>query len=1048
MGDQFLIDNSPGRGSVREVLSSWLPEAASLDVATGYFEIGALVELEEHLQSIGSIRILIGGETSRQTSIAIREASEVMDVSIGSERQRDPFLTGLPTIVDAMRSGRIEVRVYAKKKFHAKAYLAGDSEGGGRSLVGSSNLTRPGLSRNIELNVSLEPDRFLELKAWYEGHWAEAIPATEELLTVIEHHLREYTPFEVYAKALQTLTADVDPTELEWERNDSKIYPLLAPYQQEGYRGIRQRAEKHGGAFLTDGVGLGKTFVGMMLAEYYAERRKLNVLIMATKTGEDAVWKPAIARYMPELIGEFTRIKIMAHTDLSKQDAMQTVRRLRDRVDVVIIDEGHNFRNRGSVGEDPDNPRSRWRRMQMLCEGKTVIHLTATPINNRLFDLVHEFELFTGLTGGGERGDRHFEQTLGIASVHGYVRNIERTFLDELAAQEKSGESIENMTMADFEKLLQQDRLLGDLIVQHSRQYAKRSAEASGLDNVLFPEPSLPRAVPYDYDAASRRLLEDLESAFEKANPLFTLPMYYPLAFSKREGVDVFLENRQKQVVGLIRTVFLKRFESSIASFTGSCIDLSTKIQDWIHANSGDMPEIRQRLESWKSVHERAYTAALAAYRPEKAAEADALTDSEDDDNDAELLSEIALDVVADEFDLDRMFDAAFEDLHQLGLFVERAVTVSQTADVKFDRLAVLLGVKKDKTADPLIFDPAFRSRKVLIFTEFADTARYLHQRLVEAGLQDVDRLDGERKGSRLEMIRRFAPFYNHVPDEQRIAQKPLRVLVSTDVLSEGVNLQDGTLVVNYDIHWNPVRLMQRIGRIDRRMDPDVEKKLVQADPSAAAMRGTTGVRNFLAPAELERLLSLAKRVTHRTLLISKTLGIPGGRLLTEADMLDDVKVFASFLEDYYGDVSPAEQLRLKYLSMLVDNPTLKARLEAMPPGVYAARGGSPAGTFVCAIDPGPEQDDEGKVVRWRVADGQPRWSFLTTDGVVVDSLPDIDRAIACEPIETGVRINDRAAALQRLGQITDAQKQRMHKELQLPLDAETSQIVCWMEVL
>ncbi len=1051
----FIVDNSDEPSSVLRILTDRFEGAVGLDVATGFFEIGALVALDGAWQRVGPIRILIGAETSRQTVVALKAAAQNINESVRDERRREPFMDALDGIVEALRDGRIQVRVYrSNRKFHAKAYLVHRSDGTGSALVGSSNFTRPGLERNTELNIRPDDSRFPELSEWFERHWAEGTDAQPDILDILERHRRRYTPFEIYAKALQTLTADVDPTELDWEKNESRIYPLLAPYQQEGYRGMRQRAEKHGGAFLTDGVGLGKTFVGMMLAEYYAEREGCNVLIMATKTGEDAVWKPAIRRYMPELMGEFTRIRIMAHTDLSKQDAMETVKRLRDRVDVIIIDEGHNFRNRGSVGDDPMSPKSRWRRMQMLCAGKTVFHLTATPINNTLFDLVHEIELFTGMTGGGEPGDRHFEQTLGIPSVHGYVRNLERTFLEAVAQQEKFAEAADSITMADFERLLQQDRLLGDLIVQHSRQYAKKSAEAAGRDDVRFPAPAMPRAVPYDYDAPSRRLLEDLEEAFRKENPLFTLPMYYPLAFSKRPDESVHdenrnkVENRQKQVVGLIRTVFLKRFESSIASFTGSCLDLAKKIEDWIGANSAEVPHVEQQLESWRTTHSALFAAARAAYRPSEVDEDGGAVAPEDDDNDAELLSEIAEgDVVADEFDLDAMFEAAFEDLTQLGRFIERGVMVSQTADVKFDRLAVLLGAKKDKKADPTIFDPAFRTHKVLIFTEFADTARYIEQRLVESGLEHVDRLDGGRKTSRLEMIRRFAPFYNDVSDAERVRQKPLRVLVSTDVLSEGVNLQDGTLIVNYDIHWNPVRLMQRIGRIDRRMNNDIEAQLVAADPSTGPLRGNIQIRNFLAPNELHVLLGLASRVTRRSLLISKTLGIPGGRLLTEDDMLDDVKVFTTFIEDYYGDMSPSEVLSVKFKDLLAEHPELELRLEGMPDGIYSARDGAPAGTFVCARDPGPQTDESGQVERWTIDAGKPRWGLATTDGRLIENLLEIDAAIACEPEEPAALLGDRAATATRLRVLSHGHKQQMHKHVQLPLDAEDPQIICWIEL-
>src|SRR5262249_23143080 len=155
-----------------------------------------------------------------------------------------------------------------------------------------------------------------ELQAWYETHWNEAEPVTPELLRVLEHNVREFTPFEVYLKALQAITQDVDQPDRSWEQTDSRIYPLLAPYQREAYHGLRRMAETQSGGFLTDGVGLGKTFVGLMLAEYYATRRRKNVLIMATKTGQDAVWEPELRRRLPNLFGEFSNVKVMAHSDL------------------------------------------------------------------------------------------------------------------------------------------------------------------------------------------------------------------------------------------------------------------------------------------------------------------------------------------------------------------------------------------------------------------------------------------------------------------------------------------------------------------------------------------------------------------------------------------------------------------------------------------------------------------------------------------------------------------------------------------------------------
>jgi len=1038
--DFFIVDNSDEHWKALEYVRQWCQLSSSIDIATGYFEVGALLALDGEWQKVDRIRILIGSETSRQTVEAIREARAVLDSSLAKERQNDPFLAGLDGVIEGIRSGRIEIKVYRKKKFHAKAYITHGRLDvvGSAALVGSSNFTPAGLTRNVELNVRFTGVEVRELQAWFQSYWDEAEPATGDLLDVLERHNRSYTPFEVYAKALQVLTKDVEPGAIEWERDHSKIYSKLAPYQQEAYLGLKQRASQWRGAFLTDGVGLGKTFVGLMLTEYYAVKERKNVLIMATKTGQDAVWEPELNRLLPELTGEFTNVRVMAHTDLSSQDALERVRRLAERVDVVIIDEAHNFRNHGSKGADEENPRSRWWRLQEICAGKTVFLLTATPINNSLFDFVHEFELFTELE------DAYFAP-LGVASVRNYMSNLERTFLEKVTARGGDGETID---LTDFEELLHQDKLLGALIVQNSRQYAQKSAKAKGGAEVKFPTPDRPRAVPYNYNLAYSALLTEMEKAFEKRNPLFVLPMYYPLAYSTRDDVDTKLENRQKQVVGLIRTTFLKRFESSIAAFAGSCADLAMKIAQWMMDNSSSMPVHGKQVEKWMARNRDLLEEVHELFRPG----VEVLDLESGDDNDEDLLGEVGVDgesLNPDEYNLEAMFEAAFEDLLQLTSFLERSVSVGQMNDDKYQQLKTLLtGGKLSKSQDPAVFDKAFVEQKVLVFTEYADTARYLYMRLVEDGLADVDRLDGSRKADRVQMIRRFSPHYNRVESEERAKLQPLRVLISTDVLSEGVNLQDASLIVNYDIHWNPVRLMQRIGRVDRRLDPVREKAIVAENPKTKKTRGTVQVRNFLPPDELNKILSLYSRVQNRVLLISKTLGIPGGRLLTEDDMLDDVKVFNAFLEEYMGDISPSEALRLRYLDLVSQNPGLEELLDEMPLGIHAAKESDSPGLFTCSIEPirlvGEDDDD----VSWTIEGGTARWAFREADGEIVTDIVKIDEMIACNRSESGVSVSDRVAVRNLLKKGQADRRAELMKDNGLPLDAPSPLNVCWLETI
>ena len=188
-----------------------------------------------------------------------------------------------------------------------------------------------------------------------------------------------------------------------------------------------------------------------------------------------------------------------------------------------------------------------------------------------------------------------------------------------------------------------------------------------------------------------------------------------------------------------------------------------------------------------------------------------------------------------------------------------------------------------------------------MIFTEFADTARYLKRQLDQAGIDGIAQVDSSSKGNRATVIQRFSPYYNGI-SSAALAEKGLteiRVLISTDVLSEGLNLQDASRMINYDIHWNPVRLMQRIGRVDRRMNTEVEKRLVADHPEVARSRGKPSFWNFLPPDELNAILTLYTKVTQKTLLISKTLGIEGKRLLTPEDDFAALKEFNHAYEGY-----------------------------------------------------------------------------------------------------------------------------------------------------
>jgi hypothetical protein len=341
-----------------------------------------------------------------------------------------------------------------------------------------------------------------------------------------------------------------------------------------------------------------------------------------------------------------------------------------------------------------------------------------------------------------------------------------------------------------------------------------------------------------------------------------------------------------------------------------------------------------------------------------------------------------------------------------------------------------------------------FVDQKVLVFTEFADTARYLHKRLVADGMVDVDRLDGSRNNDRLRMIQRFAPFYNNQNSDERNKLKPLRVLVTTDVLAEGVNLQDGTVIVNYDLHWNPVRLIQRIGRVDRRRNSHLESQILAESPQLAGSRDTIYIRNFLPPKAIEKLLRLQSRVGTKAWRISATLGIPTGKLLDEQDDFDDVKVFDNFKKQLYGELSPLETLRLKWLKMCADDPSLLNRVEAIPGGVGCAVSGDSDALFACFQFPEPITTEENgaQVIRWKRTGKSPKW-VMVRDGAVCEDLLEIDAAITPSQDAVVASISDKQKILKSLAKTRKDIWNYLRAKNEIPLQSDSPGTQTWMSV-
>ena len=1000
-GGLFIVDNSE-KWNVRRYLGEWCEYADTMDIASGYFEIGSLLSLDTQWQKLKNIRVLMGNEvtwrTQRAFDVALNNIKSGLNQSIESEKEENDFLAGVPAIVDALQNKKIICKVFREKKFHAKTFIThGKSDVvGSTALVGSSNFTKPGLEQNVELNVQIKPHAEVELlQQWFEKYWIKSEEISSEILKVIKKHTREYSPFEVYAKSLHELFKGRERTSDNWEQKVSKVYKFLSIYQREAYYNLLKIAERYNGAFLCDGVGLGKTFVGMMLLERLISYERQRVVLLVPKGARTPVWEQEIKTYLPNFINNpFISFRIYNHTDLLRGESKSAERDfkaefelIKNDADVFIIDEGHHFRTHTS---------SRYKKLFDVIGGnKKVFLLTATPINNDIDDFRREIELFT------LRNEKHFDTApLNIHNLRGYFSVLKKQLRKNLNIKDPLIEP--GYTSEETREILSSDKLFSEIVVQRSRSYVKKSVEqeiekGGQRRAVIFPERSEPQVAKYSLEKIYGTILNDVELIFDKRKPLLKLGAYSPfnpryfLGDPSKLEFDVL---GRQQVVALVRVLLLKQFESSAQAFKHSCENLLIKLLSFVDFHDYEKGQI------WRDNNTKIVKNIIQNHPL---------------DEDDELEEDIVPDELKNhwkehfeeakkygfskkDFKIDLMIQDVLEDLEYLKSLLNKLYKIDPSKDDKVNQLINLL--KKDND---------LKKYKVLIFSQFRATTIHIKERLDLAGIKNIEQIDSKTTENRYDVIKRFSPYYNKTSSQEILSkgQKETRILISTDILAEGLNLQDATLLINYDLHWNPVRLMQRIGRIDRRLNYQTEIELVKDHPEFEITRGKVRFWNFLPPKELNQLLSLYKKITDKTLLISETFGIEGKKLLTPKDHYNAINEFNA---SYEGTTTKIEEMDLEYQKLLTDNPGLENKLEEYPLRVFSGKKNNNdkmQALFFCYKLPTEisikKTENEKSIKEWTVDNGRIRWYLynLNKNALVENtSPPEIYKLIKSE-IET-----------------------------------------------
>ncbi|HQY91065.1 MAG: helicase-related protein [Caldilinea sp.] len=736
-----------------------------------------------------------------------------------------------------------------------------------QAILGSSNFTTHGLglansNNNIELNLVVDSSRDRDdLKVWFDELWDDeklVVDVKHEVLDYLAQVYHNHSPqfiyyktlfhiFEEYLDAAGRVNFDLGKTTLF----DTDIWRTLFAFQKDGAKAIINKILKYNGCILADSVGLGKTYTALAVIKYF-ELRNERVLVLCPKKLREN-W--TIYRQNDQLnsfVDDRFRFDVLSHTDLSRDGGLSGDINLATvnwgNYDLVVIDESHNFRNNTPGRKDETGTVVRRSRYQRLMDDiikagvrTKVLLLSATPVNNDLRDLRNQLYL---LTAGA---DDAFVDAFDITSLKETLRQAQGQFTlwVKKPAEVRTTRDLLNSLGSDFFKLL--DELTIARARRHVQKYYQQEMERLGG----FPARTQPVARFANIDLSNRfmsydKLSEEIEGyTLSLFNPSrFVLPRYQE-EYARRVG-NFTQAQREGFLIGMMKVNFLKRLESSVHAFALTMQRTIDKIEALEH-----------RLHVFQAAQENADIDLEVAD----------LADIEDEELRESLQVGKKLTFRTAHLDVERWLTALQQDKQQLyGLHLQ-ARDVCPARDAKLAELKALI---QAKVTQPTHDKDGAPNRKVLIFTAFADTATYLYahlQRWVQQELGIHIALvvgSGENHTTFTPTGYSHANHFNHIlinfsprsKQRARIAAMPqtgeIDLLIATDCISEGQNLQDCDYLINYDIHWNPVRIIQRFGRIDR----------------IGSRNETVQMVNFWPTPHLDRYISLKYRVEARMALV------------------------------------------------------------------------------------------------------------------------------------------------------------------------------------
>ena len=971
-----LLDNRK-RGSVGQFLKDNIKPDSDLSIVSAYFTIYAYNQLKDQLNSINELKFLFGEPTfikSLDPNKSNKRDFQIVDDKIVIPIESRLTQKAIAKECSKWIQQKVQIKSMVKPNFlHGKMFHITQHSGIEKAVVGSSNFTVNGLGfggfPNIELNLVVDSDRDrTDLLTWFNNLWDNQIEdanvedVKQQVLKYLEQLYVENEPEFIYFKTLFHIFENY----LEEQKQgglltsqtgffESEIWNMLYEFQKDGVKGAINKILKHNGCIIADSVGLGKTFEALAVIRYF-ELLNYRVLVLCPKklSGNWTIYQSSQAHTLNPFKKDKFNYTTCYHTDLGRESGKSEANGIDlenfnwGAWDLIVIDESHNFRG-NPMDKAKDDGTIRMNRAKFLMERiikqgvKTkVLLLSATPVNNNLRDLRNQVHLITE-----GKNDAMFESTQ-IKDIALSLKNAQTQFT--LWADNKKNP---NRTVKQLIEKLDSSffKMLDELTIARSRKHIKSFYKAE-QEIGKFPERLKPISIYpnidlkdrfYTYDELNKIILQYKLSVFNPS--AYVLPEHKSKyeEQAKTKGVLGFKQSdREHFLIGMMKVNFLKRLESSIESFE---ISMDRTIQK-IERLEKKIQEFQKSPPDGRAGKLKTQEEELENYQPDE----DELEENADELEQWQVGKKLKFDLA--DLNLEKWLNDLEKDRQALIKLHNFAIAVTPDRDAKLKDLKQLIA---DKVKQPL--NPY--NKKVIVFTAFADTANYLYDCLKDWVLNDlkinIALVAGSQskttfgKAEYSNILTNFSPLSKNRSKITNMKQEgEIDILIATDCISEGQNLQDCDYLINYDIHWNPVRIIQRFGRIDRLGSKNDKIQLV----------------NFWATKDLDKYINLKARVESRMALVDITATADDNVLATdqieeliEEDLkyrnqqLKKLQTEVLDLEDMNESISltdfTLDDFRIELLNFLENN---RKKLEDAPFGLYAVVP-SPSGSHTQHLD-------------------------------------------------------------------------------------------------